>query len=89
MQLTKKSQSTRETATCQTHEGKVAKFIVYSDDETLPYCEKCAILLASQGFKVTKLEMDAAEPQCDADVENPLDQLNNHPRKHEVGKFVS
>lgn len=32
--------------------------MVLSDDENLPYCEKCAILLASQGFKVMRMETE-------------------------------
>ncbi len=40
---------------CTNHPNKIAKYFVESDEETLFYCEKCAILLASQGFKVGKM----------------------------------
>lgn len=40
---------------CTNHQSKVAKYVVESDEETMFYCEKCAILLASQGFKVSKM----------------------------------
>jgi hypothetical protein len=40
---------------CSNHPGKTAKFRVCSEENDLFYCEKCAILLASQGFKVEKL----------------------------------
>jgi hypothetical protein len=72
LQLTRKSHSSRETTVCQNHDTKVAKYIVDSDDETLPYCEKCAILLASQGFKVVRME---SEPIGEGEDNNPLDLL--------------
>ena len=40
---------------CINDPQKVAKYMTSSEDETLYYCEKCAILLASQGFAVQKL----------------------------------
>jgi hypothetical protein len=86
LQLTRKGHSSRDTAVCQNHDSKVAKYIVYSDDETLPYCEKCAILLASQGFKVARMEV---EPIGEGEGDNPLDLLENHPRKTEITKFIS
>ena len=43
---------------CENHPTKKGKYSVLSEDEgeEIYYCEKCAILLASQGFKVIKLE---------------------------------
>ena len=58
---------------CENHETKVAKFIVVSDDERMPYCEKCSILLASQGFKLVKIE----RPE-----DNPLENMDEGPRKN-------
>lgn len=40
---------------CINDPHKVAKYLAYSEEESLYYCEKCAILLASQGFTVMKL----------------------------------
>lgn len=41
---------------CHNHTNKGATFeIVGVGQERLTYCEKCAILLASQGFKVNRL----------------------------------
>ena len=40
---------------CSNHESKSAQFMISTEDEQLPYCQKCSILLASQGFKLTKL----------------------------------
>lgn len=40
---------------CSNHAEKQAKFKAHSEESDLFYCEKCAILLASQGFKVEKL----------------------------------
>jgi hypothetical protein len=54
---------------CTNHPNKVAKYYVESDEETLFYCEKCAILLASQGFKVAKMNESGGQ---------------EHPRKREV-----
>lgn len=71
---------------CQSHENKQAKYYVYSDDETLMYCEKCAILLASQGFKVVKID---AEGQAQHPVGDGLEVLDNHPRKIEISRFLS
>lgn len=42
--------------TCINDPHKTAKYLIYSEEETLHYCEKCAILLASQGFPVIKLQ---------------------------------
>ena len=42
---------------CINDPHKAAKFVTYSEEETLYYCEKCAILLASQGFSVMKLNV--------------------------------
>ena len=41
---------------CFNHQEKLAKFLVETHDEMMYYCEKCAILLASQGFPVRKIE---------------------------------
>jgi hypothetical protein len=40
---------------CINDPHKIAKYLAYSEDESLYYCEKCAILLASQGFTVMKM----------------------------------
>jgi len=46
--------------TCQNHKNKDARYRIISDDEdTLYYCEKCSIYLASQGFPVEKLQAQA------------------------------
>ena len=50
-----------------------------TEDEQLPYCQKCSILLASQGFKLVKLQ---------AEEENPLDQLENNPRRRQIQDFL-
>jgi hypothetical protein len=47
-------QKSKKMGSCQNHSTKPAKYFVSIDEEYLPYCEKCAILLASQGFKVSK-----------------------------------
>lgn len=57
---------------CTNHPNKTAKYIVESDEESLFYCEKCAILLASQGFKVCKLG----------------ESVSDNPRKREVDDFL-
>jgi hypothetical protein len=43
---------------CQNHPQKKGKYSVMNEEEgeKTYYCEKCAILVASQGFKVYKLE---------------------------------
>ena len=42
---------------CENHPNKKGKYSVVSEEEEeqIFYCEKCAILLASQGFQVSKL----------------------------------
>ena len=37
------------------HDSKLATYLVSCDEGDVPYCEKCAILLASQGFKVCRV----------------------------------
>ena len=59
---------------CTNEHNKVAKFLTYSEEETLYYCEKCAILLASQGFTVVKL--------------NTGESMEINPRKEEVDGFL-
>ena len=58
------------------NDQKTAKYMIYSDDESLYYCEKCAILLASKGFSVEKLS--TAESMADT-----------NPRKEEVNSFMN
>jgi len=40
---------------CRNENNKIAKFVSYMGEEAFYYCEKCAILVASQGFTVLKL----------------------------------
>jgi hypothetical protein len=41
---------------CENHGGKVATFTSAMDDSMQAfYCDKCAILLASQGYSVVKM----------------------------------
>jgi hypothetical protein len=49
-------QRSKRVDSCQNHSNKPAKYFISIDEEDLPYCEKCAILLASQGFKVSKCD---------------------------------
>jgi hypothetical protein len=60
---------------CINEPHKVAKYIAYSEEESLYYCEKCAILLASQGFTVMKL--------------GGSDSVEINPRKEEVDGFLA
>ncbi len=69
--------------TCQNHKNKEARYRIISDDEdTLYYCEKCSIYLASQGFPVEKLQSvnlrphfyqeALIEPVCNSEISNEL-----------------
>lgn len=41
---------------CENHEGRTANFLSCIDETNLQYfCEKCAILIASQGYSVEKI----------------------------------
>ena len=60
---------------CINDPHKTAKFIAYSEEESLYYCEKCAILLASQGFTVMRL--------------NEGSSVAVNPRKEEVDSFLN
>lgn len=41
---------------CENHENKAATFMSYLDETTVGYfCDKCAILVASQGYTVEKI----------------------------------
>ena len=55
--------------------------MIETEDEQLPYCQKCSILLASQGFKLVKL--NGFEEQAD-----PLDMLENNARKRQIQAFL-
>ena len=52
---------------CFNHPNKKARYRVLTedseDDEEVAYCEKCAILLASRGFEVQKLEEEGNKCQ--------------------------
>jgi hypothetical protein len=61
---------------CINDPSKTAKFVAYSDGDTLYYCEKCAILLASQGFSVARINSTA-------------DSFEANPRKEEVEGFLN
>lgn len=61
---------------CINDPHKVAKYIAYSEEESLYYCEKCAILLASQGFTVMKLNGTESS-------------IEVNPRKEEVDTFLN
>lgn len=41
---------------CINDPDKIASFMIESGGEVLYYCEKCAILLASQGFAVVRCQ---------------------------------
>lgn len=45
-----------EAFTCFNHVDRTAKFKIITEETELFYCEKCAILLANQSFKVQRLE---------------------------------
>jgi hypothetical protein len=53
------------------------------------YCEKCAILLASQGFKVVKIEEAGMVMGQQQQQQEGLDVLDNHPRRVEISRFLS
>lgn len=54
---TSQEESLRESVNyCENHEGRSATFICGTEEgDTEYYCEKCAILMASQGFRVEKI----------------------------------
>lgn len=78
--------------TCQNHKNKDARYRIISDDEdTLFYCEKCSIYLASQGFSVEKLQPPSSvqsqpqfcqepnmEPICNSEIGNELQTHIDH-----------
>lgn len=66
----------RQEPTCINDPHKTAKYLTYSEEETLYYCEKCAILLASQGFSVAKLPATG-------------DSFDGNPRKEEIDCFLA
>ena len=44
-----------EQSRCQNHPNKPSEFMAYIDGETIAYCQKCAINVASNGFEVNKI----------------------------------
>ena len=51
--------STSKSLMCENHPTKKGKYNIITDDEDLTdtyFCEKCAILLASRGFEVQKIQ---------------------------------
>jgi hypothetical protein len=47
--------SQKEASFCLNHPKKSATHCLISDQEKINYCEKCSIMLASQGFDVLKI----------------------------------
>jgi hypothetical protein len=43
-------------AACKNHPDRHAEFSIRIDEESLAYCQRCAVLLASQGFKVARIK---------------------------------
>lgn len=51
---------------CENHTNKLAKFMIDKDNEQFFFCDRCAIPLISNGFKLLKIG-DEEEKE----VENP------------------
>jgi hypothetical protein len=59
---------------CENHSNKAAKFTIEKDDEPFYFCDRCAIPLISNGFKLTKLSDGAEEEE--------------NPRLTEISEFL-
>lgn len=79
---------------CQNHSNKQATYAISIDDEDMLYCDKCAISLASQGFKVVKFD-DTANSSMVGAGQYPsasgvsLLEDHAHPRKQEISAFLA
>lgn len=74
--MARSNMSRKRELMCINDPHKPAKYLAYSEEESLYYCEKCAILLASQGFTVMKLNAGEASVEV-------------NPRKEEVDNFLA
>jgi hypothetical protein len=61
--------------------------VVTANTEYGEYCEKCAILLASQGFKVVKME-DRPLKMMNSNGGNPIMEIDNPMRRAEISHFI-
>jgi hypothetical protein len=43
---------------CENHSAKIAKFVIEEDNDCFYFCERCAIPLISNGFKLMKIYED-------------------------------
>lgn len=43
---------------CENHGNKPAKFMIDKDNEQFYFCDRCAIPLISNGFKLTKIAVE-------------------------------
>lgn len=60
----------------------MARFTILIDNEEIMYCEKCAILLASQGFKVQRMQEE--QPVQQSIEPRPFDNQ----RQREIDVFL-
>lgn len=74
--MARSNMSRKREVMCINDPHKTAKYLAYSEEESLYYCEKCAILLASQGFTVMKLNSTEGS-------------IDFNPRKEEVDSFLA
>lgn len=61
---------------CQNHDTKPAQFRVLTEGDTMFYCERCAISLASQGFNVCRMDGVALPDKKPIEVEFLLDHVD-------------
>lgn len=43
---------------CENHNTKTAKYMIEKDNELFYFCERCAIQLISNGFKLVKINQE-------------------------------
>ena len=70
---------------CPNHPDKVVthKLIGPDIDEEISYCEKCSIMLASQGFNVVKLNRNVIQSRSVL-----MGQMFKNDRQKDVDKFI-
>lgn len=80
---------------CENHGNKCAKYFIEKDGECFYFCQRCAIQLISNGFKLTKIEGEEKNENNQRlkqinDFLKKLDNLdsNMNKRKHNVHQIM-
>ena len=72
---------------CPNHHDREPEFRITINSETILYCERCAAHLASQGFKVERIQQSKYRERKNISM-GSTGQFQGHPRAAEIADFL-